>query len=82
MESLLHALLYGSDEFNDKINEYFSVLFQTGVMTLGWKSWEPAPSPPLFYVVKMKKTRNKGKKEKVSKQKLLKGCHQGQNITF
>ena len=37
------------------------------------------PSPPLFYVAKTKKG-SKGKKERVSKQKLLKGCHQGQNI--
>ena len=35
---------------------------------------------PLFYVAKRKKG-NKGKKETVSKQKLIKGCHQGQNIT-
>ena len=34
---------------------------------------------PLFCVAKRKKE-DKGKKEKVSKQKLLKGCHQGQNI--
>ena len=37
------------------------------------------PSSPLFYVAKTKKG-SKGKKERVSKQKLLKGCHQGQNI--
>ena len=35
---------------------------------------------PIFYVAKTKKG-NKGKKEKVSKQKLLKGCHQGENVT-
>ena len=34
----------------------------------------------LFYVAKGKK-RNKGKKERVSKQKLLTGCHPGQNVT-
>ena len=28
----------------------------------------------------MAKKGDKGKKERVSKQKLLKGCHQGQNI--
>ena len=38
-----------------------------------------APLPP-FYLHRKKKKRNKGKKERVSKQKLLKGCHQGQNI--
>ena len=35
---------------------------------------------PLFCVAKRKKG-NKGKKERVSKQKLLKDCHQGQDIT-
>ena len=35
---------------------------------------------PLFCVAKRKKG-NKGKKERLSKQKLLKGCHQGQNVT-
>ena len=34
----------------------------------------------LFCVAKIKKG-NKGRKERVSKQKLLKGCHQGQNVT-
>ena len=40
----------------------------------------PVPLPPLFCVVKRKKW-NEGKKERVSKQKLLKSCHQGQNVT-
>ena len=53
----------------------------------------PPPPPPsplpsstlththtLFCVAKIKKG-NKGRKERVSKQKLLKGCHQGQNVT-
>ena len=35
---------------------------------------------PLFCVAKRKKE-NKGKKERHSKQKLIKGCHQGQNVT-
>ena len=44
----------------------------------------PPPPPPhplqIFCVAKRKKG-DKGKKERVSKQKLLKGCcHQGQNI--
>ena len=36
--------------------------------------------PPLFCVAEWKKW-NKEKKEIVSKQKLLKGCHQSQNVT-
>ena len=33
-----------------------------------------------FFAAKRKKG-NKGKKERVSKQKLLKACHQGENVT-
>ena len=36
-------------------------------------------SPPVFFVAKRKKG-NKGKKERASKQKLLKRCYQGQNV--
>ena len=36
--------------------------------------------PPLFWVAKRVKGKE-WKKERVSKQKLLKGCHQGENIT-
>ena len=39
-----------------------------------------AMASPLFCVVKRKK-QNKGKNERVSKQKLLKGCRQSQNIS-
>ena len=39
----------------------------------------PTPKPPYFCLRKRKK-RGNGKKERVSKQKLLKGCHQSQNI--
>ena len=35
---------------------------------------------PLFCLAKRKKG-NKEKKERVSRQKLLKGCHQGENVT-
>ena len=41
----------------------------------------PPPLSPLFCVAKREKG-DKSKKERVSKQKLLKGCHQGQNITI
>ena len=40
----------------------------------------PPPAAPHFCAAKRKKG-NKGKKERVLKQKLLKGSHQGQNIT-
>ena len=39
-----------------------------------------SPTSPLFCVARRKK-RNKGTKERDSKQKLLKGCHQSQNVT-
>ena len=39
------------------------------------------PPSPRFCVAKRKKER-KGKMERVSKQKLLKGCHQFQNVTI
>ena len=38
------------------------------------------PHTPFFCVAKRKKE-NKGKKERVSKQKLLKDYHRGQNVT-
>ena len=38
------------------------------------------PPSPRFCVAKRKKG-NQGKKERFSKQKLLKDCHQGQNVT-
>ena len=41
---------------------------------------EPSP-PPCFCVAKRKKWKQRQKKEKVSKPKLLKGCHQSQNVT-
>ena len=40
----------------------------------------PPPPPPQRFCVAKKKG-NKGKKEKLSKQKPLKGCHRGQNYT-
>ena len=48
----------------------------------GWGrgACSPLQQPPTFCVAKRKKG-DKDKKERVSKQKLLKGCHQGQNIT-
>ena len=61
-ESLLNALLYGPDEFNDKINEEIILRIipntadNTGLA-------EEGHAPPLFYVAKIKK----GNKEKERK---------------
>ena len=41
----------------------------------------PHPFPPPFFCAVKRKKGNKEKKERISKQKLLKGCRQGQNIT-
>ena len=82
-ESLLNALLYGSDEFNDKISkEVILRIMLNRVDDTGVAEGGPAPLPFLspFCVAKVKK-RNKGKKERVSNQKLLTRCHQGQNVT-
>ena len=38
------------------------------------------PSPILFFCIAKRKKGDKCKKQRVSKQKLSKGCHQGQNI--
>ena len=38
------------------------------------------PSSPQFFWVPKKKKGDKGEKERALKQKLSKGCHQGQNI--
>ena len=45
--------------------------------TPGWGGM----NPPRFCVAKRKKE-NQGKKERFSKQILLKGCHQGQTFFF
>ena len=41
----------------------------------------PPHHPPSFFCVAKRKEGNKRKKERLLKQKLLKGCHQGQNVT-
>ena len=52
---------------------------------LGGREVMPPPYPPLYpplFCVAKRKKGNKGKKERLSKQKLLKACHQGgQNVT-
>ena len=54
-----------------------------GTFTSAAQSWggdAPAPAPAPFFAYQKEKMETNGKKERVSKQKLLKGCHQGQNI--
>ena len=40
----------------------------------------PHPTTPQLYCIAKRKKGNKKKKERESKQKLLKGCYQGQNV--
>ena len=78
-ESQLNVLLYGSDEFNVKMNKEI-VLRIIPNRADNTRVAEGAHGHPIFCVAKTK-NRNKGKQERVSKQKLLKGCHQGENVT-
>ena len=57
--------------------KYFSVLYQAGLATSGW----PRGSMTPFFLCSKNKKGNKGKREKVSKLKLLKGFLQDQNVT-
>ena len=68
-KSLLNALLYGSDEFNNKIDKYFYALFHTGLTTPGWPRWSfVSPPVPTFFCGKKKK----GKKRKGFKAETIK----------
>ena len=64
-----------------KIQENMWTLFYYNVLIRVSNTEEAggARATPLFCVAKRKKG-DKGKKERASKQKLLKGCHQGENI--
>ena len=72
--NLLYRSLFGKKKSNLKL------FYKTWPATSGDGGGGGA-CPPLFCTAERKKG-TKGKKERVSKQKLLKGCHQGQNVTF
>ena len=59
--------------------ENLSFLYITGLMTPRWP--RETHAPPTFLFSKNRKGKQRKKKERVSKQKLLKGFHQGQNVT-
>ena len=42
----------------------------------------PPPSPHSIFCLEKKKKKGRTKERKSSKQKILKGCHQGQNVTL
>ena len=65
-ESQLNFLLYGSDEFNDKINKEIVIRIIPNRAD-DTRVAEGAYGHPIFCVAKSKKG-NKGKKERVSKQ--------------
>ena len=77
-ESQLNVLLYGWDEFNDKTNKEI-VLRVIPNRAEDTMVAEGTHGHPIFCVAKTKMG-DKKKKERVSKQKLLKGCHQNENI--
>ena len=60
----------------DQLNTIAAEVYQGGDTMGAGKPWTP-----LFFVAKIKKG-NKGKKERLLKQKLLKGCRQNQNIVL
>ena len=49
--------------------------------TAGDGGYAPPPPPPHPIFLRSKKKKAEQKKERISKQKLLKGCHQGQQVT-
>ena len=55
-------------------------IIEAGPITPGGQGGHAPPPLLPFYLYRKKKKGDKGKKERFSKQKLLKGCHQGQNI--
>ena len=59
--------------------KYLFFLYITGLMTPRWP--RETHAPPTFLFSKNRKGKQRKKKERVSKQKLLKGFHQGQNVT-
>ena len=69
------TLLQQKGNFN--IDPYFLRVGDTE----GWECSRELCHPPTFLRIKKKNKRNKGKKERVSKQNLLKVCQQGQNVT-
>ena len=82
-ESLSNALLYGSDEFNNKINKKNTSLHYTkqGRQHSSGRGGREGGMSPLFLCSKNKKRKQRGEKERVSKQELLKGSHQSLNVS-
>ena len=79
-ESLLNALLYGSDEFNDKINrEILLCIASSRADNTGMVEGGPCPSTILFS--KNKKGKQKGKRVSV-KAESTKRMSQGQSFFF
>ena len=77
-KSQLNVLLYGSNEFNDERNiEIILRIIPNRTADTGVA--EGAHGHPIFWVAKRKKKNEE--KKRVSKQKLLKCCHQGENVT-
>ena len=59
----------------------FSVYNRGGNIRGAEEAMYPTPTPVLLFFCNKTKKMKQMKKERVSKQKLLKCCHQGQNVT-
>ena len=77
-ESLLNVLLCSSDEFRGKINKEI-VLRIVPSRAGDTRVAEGVHGQSIFFTAKIKK--GKQREKRVSKRKLLKGCHQGENVT-
>ena len=66
-------------KFTQKLTQRQYISEPAKLGEVGGKGSMPPPPAPTFFQAK-EKLETKQKKERVSKQKLLKGCHQGQNI--
>ena len=81
---LLLSLILFSSVLSSSFLSTTTILDYSGPAKLGalggWGDYGGSWFPKFFRTKEKKKKRHKGKKERFSKQKLLNGCHQGQNI--
>ena len=76
-ESHLNVLLYGSDEFNDKINKEINFPYYTKQGRRHRGSRVDAWLPNFL----RSKKKGKQSEKRVLRQRLLKGCHHSENVT-
>ena len=79
-ESQLNVLLYGQDEFNDKINK--DLVFRIMPNKADDTGQPRGCMATQLFVQQKHKKGNKTKKRKTFKAETIKGCHQGENVTI